>query len=468
MLRKTLLILLCLIALNQETKAQTTKTSIGGQTVTQYAGGYQDYSVPSYGLVRKYYDNGAWRYSVNGMELDYGYFGSLKTLTSSDTFDLGKIGQFGRKETDQKFAVIWQTFRESHTLSPQGRFVPTNNANTPANKLALYEFAHYVSEARPAITISAMVKCDRCSGKRRRTGLTPTGAVGEVPCEDCNAFGSIAKVENYALIITGALPERPKLEDFIREKLIATQAPAPAPAPAPALRVTTAPAPKQPEAVGRDLTPEERFSSAKAKAEAGDSQAQYELGLFYSHDYERAVPLDYFEAFSWTYRASQKNHRMAQRLLAKLYEQGRGTDKNLQEAIKWYRISALLGCKQSQRWMGQMYYTTFQGSVTYDEFVKKDISNLTEAYAWFLMGADKTLPLRTDPKVATQEELSFGPKLLHRDYTFEISAQGTSGLERDNVAKNTSFTRQTLESGKARFSILQSEATDYRRDNKVR
>ena len=83
------------------------------------------------------------------------------------------------------------------------------------------------------------------------------------------------------------------------------------------------------------------------------------------------------------------------------------------------------------------------------------------------MGADKTLPLRTDPKVATQEELSFGPKLLHRDYTFEISAQGTSGLERDNVAKNTSFTRQTLESGKARFSILQSEATDYRRDNKV-
>ncbi len=451
LLKHFLLGLICLVA---------SQGAIRGQVSDQYS----NYSVPSYGQVTRYYENGAWRYYVNGSLLDSGYFGNLKTLTSNATFDLGKIGQFGRIETDQKFALIWQTFRENHSLSTGGRFVPTNRANTPAHKLALYEFAHYVSEARPAITISAMVKCDRCSGKRRRTGLTPTGAVGEVPCEDCNAFGSIAKVENYALIITGALPERPKLEDFIREKLIAT----PAPAPAPALRVTTAPAPKQPEAVGRDLTPEERFSSAKAKAEAGDSQAQYELGLFYSHDYERAVPLDYFEAFSWTYRASQKNHRMAQRLLAKLYEQGRGTDKNLQEAIKWYRTSALLGCKQSQRWMGQMYYTTFQGSVTYDEFVKKDISNLTEAYAWFLMGADKTLPLRTDPKVATQEELSFGPKLLHRDYTFEISAQGTSGLERDNVAKNTSFTRQTLESGKARFSILQSEATDYRRDNKVR
>lgn len=450
------------------TQAQTSTTSINGQT----------YNVPSYGYVTRYYENGEWRYYVNGTALDYNYFGSLKTLTSNATFDLGKIGQFGRIETDQKFALIWQTFRETHSLSTEGRFVPANKANTPANKLTLYEFAHYVSEARPAITISSMVKCERCSGKRRRTGFTASGAVGEVPCEDCNAYGSIAKQENYALIISGPLPQRPKLDELIKEGLVAApivKTPTPPPAPkAPAApkkqpEAMPRPAPaKEPEVIVKEQTPEDRFRSAKAKAEAGDSQAQYELGLFYSQDYERVIAIDYFEAFTWTHRAAQKNHRMAQRLLARFYEQGRGTDKSLEEAIKFYRSSALLGCKQSQRWMGQMYHTTFHGSKTYEEFIKKDSTNLSEAYAWFLMGAEKSIPKRTDINVATTEELSFGPALLLRDYNFENSTQSTSEGERDNVAKNPGFTRAISESAKARFISLQAESQEYRKANKPR
>jgi hypothetical protein len=468
---------ICLIIFALTSKGQTSKTTIGGQTIDRNGTNYQSYVVPSYGYVNRYYENGVWRYYVNGSLLDYNYFGSLKTLTSNATFDLGKIGQFGRIETDQKFALIWQTFRESHSLNTEGRFVPANRANTPANKLTLYEFAHYVSEARPAITISSIVKCDRCSGKRMRTGFTATGAVGEVPCEDCNAYGSIAKQENYALIITGPLPQRPKLEDLIKEGLVAApvvNTPAPiAPTPAPMVKKQPEPLPtpapaKEPEIPVKEPTPEDRFRSAKAKAEAGDSQAQYELGLFYSQDYERAVAVDYFEAFSWTLKAAQKNHRMAQRLLAKFHEQGRGTDKNLEEAIKWYRSSALLGCKQSQRWMGQMYHTTFQGSKVYEDFIKKDSTNLSEAYAWFLLGAEKTIPMRTDTKTATAEELSFGPALILRDYNFETSTQNTCEGERDNVAKNPGFTRAISDSGKARFSSLQLESLEYRKANKPR
>jgi TPR repeat protein len=225
---------------------------------------------------------------------------------------------------------------------------------------------------------------------------------------------------------------------------------------------------REPEVVVREQTPEGRFRSAKAKAEAGDAQAQYELGLAYSQDYERVIAVDYFEAFTWTQKAAQKNHRMAQRLLAKFYEQGRGTDKNLESAIKWYRSSALLGCKQSQRWMGQMYHTTFQGSKTYDDFIKKEESNLSEAYAWFLLGAEKTIPTRTDIKTATSEELSFGPALLARDYDFETSTQGTCEGERDNVAKNPSFTRAISDSAKARFLSLKDESKEYRNSNKLR
>jgi TPR repeat protein len=225
---------------------------------------------------------------------------------------------------------------------------------------------------------------------------------------------------------------------------------------------------REPEIIVRELTPEDRYRSAKAKAEGGDSQAQYELGLFYSHDRERAVAVDYFEAFTWTQKAAQRNHRMAQRLLARFHELGRGTDKNLEEAIKWYRSSALLGCKQSQRWMGQMYHSTYQGSKVYEDFIKKDSSNLSEAYAWFLLGAEKSIPNRPDIKKATSEELAFGPALLARDYDFETATQGTSEGERDNVAKNPNFTRAISDSAKARFAILQDESQEYRNNNKPR
>ena len=486
-MKRLLLVLTLLVAIHGSAEAQTSKTTIGGQTVTRYSSEYQNYTVPSYGYVRRYYENGAWHYYVNGSLLDYNYFGSLKTITSSMTFDVGKVGGLGRPETDQKFALIWQTFRETHSLNSEGRYKQTNGANTPANKLTLYEFAHYVAEARPAISINSIEKCPRCSGKRMRTGLTPTGAVGEVPCEDCNAYGSIAKQENFALIISGPMPPRPKLEEFIKEGLIPDPAsklpptPPPAPIAAPAQPKPFAeqnkpkemvPAPKPAEVIverpTRDLTPEERFSSAKSKAEAGDAQAQYELGLFYSQDFERAVALDYFEAFNWTKKASLKNHRMAQRLLAKFYELGRGTDKNLEEAIKWYRSSALLGCKQSQRWMGQMYHTTFQGSKTYEDFIKKDISNLSEAYAWFLLGAEKSIPARPDIKTATAEELAFGPALSARDYSFETSTQSTCEGERDNVAKNTNFNRAISESAKSRYASLQAESAEYIKANRLR
>jgi hypothetical protein len=462
-LKHFLLGLICLVA---------SQGAIRGQVSDQYS----NYSVPSYGQVTRYYENGAWRYYVNGSLLDSGYFGNLKTLTSNATFDLGKIGQFGRIETDQKFALIWQTFRESHSLSTGGRFVPTNRANTPAHKLALYEFAHYVSEARPAVTITSMVMCERCSGRRMRTGIIRSGAIsagviGEVPCEDCNARGSFAKQENYALIVTGPLPQRPTLAELIKEGLVGVTAPTPAPAPPPpAAPIVKTPTPvvyKEPEVV-REQTPDARFRSAKAKAEAGDTQAQYELGLFYSQDYERVVAIDYFEAFTWTQKAALKNHRMAQRLLAKFYDMGRGTDKDMELTLKWYRSSALLGCKQSQRWMGQMYYNTFLGSKTYDDFIKKDDSNLSEAYAWFLLGAEKTIPTRSDNKTPTPEELSFGPALLIRDYNFETSTQGTSEGERDNVAKNANFTRAISDAGKSRFLSLKDESKEYRDNNKTR
>ena len=118
--------------------------------------------------------------------------------------------------------------------------------------------------------------------------------------------------------------------------------------------------------------------------------------------------------------------------------------------------------------MGQMYFSTFLGSKIYDGFIKKDDSNLSEAYAWFLLGAEKTIPTRSDNKTPTPEELSFGPALLIRDYNFETSTQGTAEGERDNVAKNSNFTRAISDTGKARFLSLKDESKEYQDNNKPR
>ena len=118
--------------------------------------------------------------------------------------------------------------------------------------------------------------------------------------------------------------------------------------------------------------------------------------------------------------------------------------------------------------MGQVYHSTFQGSKAYEDFIKKDISNLSEAYAWFLLGSEKSIPARPDNLTATPEELAFGPALTPRDYSFEISTQSTSEGERDNVAKNVNFNRALSESAKSRYATLQAESADYMKTNKLR
>lgn len=437
-----------------------TRTSISGQVINDDQGRPNFYSVPSYGYVQRIYDRGTWAYHINGVQLDLNFFGSLKTITVASTFDLGKIGQVGRVETPQKFASIWQAFRDSHSLNENGHFVYDASAKTPANRLTLHEFAHFVSESHPSIELNFIEKCNRCDGRRMRTGINAFGAVGEVPCEECNAYGSKAKKETVALVFNGKLPERPKLDDLIKEGLIAKTKPEPAPAiviEQPKLEPKMA----EPAAAPKEFTPEERFQATKSKAQAGDAQAQYDIGLYYSQEYEKVTPLDYFESYSWIHKAALKNHPLAQRQLARMYETGRGTERNLEQAIKWYRSSALLGCKQGQRWMGQLYYQTFNGSSLYREFVSQDASNLTESYAWFSLGAERTI------ENADRANSSNG-KLSRRDQGVEFSAQSISENERDIVVAKSGFTKTVSDAAKARFAVLKVESEDYIKSNPIK
>ena len=89
--------------------------------------------------------------------------------------------------------------------------------------------------------------------------------------------------------------------------------------------------------------------SLQRKAEAGDSGAQYELGL------EAEQQQNYHEAFKWFQLAAQQGLNGAQVDLAYLYVTGFGTDKDLKQAVHWYSLAAAQGNFNGEYSLGICY-----------------------------------------------------------------------------------------------------------------
>jgi hypothetical protein len=223
---------------------------------------------------------------------------------------------------------------------------------------------------------------------------------------------------------------------------------------------------KKPEEIPE--TPQERFKSTKARAVAGNSQAQYELALIYAQEFERTVTLDNYEAYTWLLKAAAKNHKMAQYYLGRFYEDGQGMDgADKVNALSWRRSAALLGCRQSQKWMGQLYYDTFSGNKKFADQIKQDPSNLVEAYAWYDLAASNPLPARADAKTPSEEEVASGDVPLNvRDFNFERAVPANAARNRDTIAKLPGFNRKMFEDAKERSIALAKEAADYRAKNR--
>ena len=90
-------------------------------------------------------------------------------------------------------------------------------------------------------------------------------------------------------------------------------------------------------------------SSTRQSAEAGDSGAQYELGL------EAEQRQDYREAFRWFQLAAKQGLNGAQVDLAYLYVTGFGTVKDLEQAFHWYSLAAAQGNPNGEYSLGICY-----------------------------------------------------------------------------------------------------------------
>jgi len=112
-----------------------------------------------------------------------------------------------------------------------------------------------------------------------------------------------------------------------------------------------------------------------AEAEAGDAQAQFQLGLLHERG-AGGVKRDFAKAFLWYAKAAPQGHIAAQNNLATLYTRGKGVDRNHEEAVKWYRVAAMAGNDGAQNNLGWMYQNGMG--------VPKDYQ---QALNWFLLSA---------------------------------------------------------------------------------
>ena len=88
-------------------------------------------------------------------------------------------------------------------------------------------------------------------------------------------------------------------------------------------------------------------------AEAGDADAQYNLGVMYNEG--DGVLQDYKEAVKWFRLAAEQGHANAQYNLGQMYRKGNGVPQNYKEAVKWYRLAAEQGQVNAQYNLGVMY-----------------------------------------------------------------------------------------------------------------
>ena len=95
------------------------------------------------------------------------------------------------------------------------------------------------------------------------------------------------------------------------------------------------------------------LQTLRKKAEAGDADAQYFLGLAYAAG--RSVPEDNAKAVKWYRKAAEQGNASAQCTLGLMYDIGEDVPEDDAEAVKWYRKAAEQGYALAQYRLGVKY-----------------------------------------------------------------------------------------------------------------
>ena len=95
------------------------------------------------------------------------------------------------------------------------------------------------------------------------------------------------------------------------------------------------------------------LADLRASAEAGDAEAQFNLGGMYVTGV--GVPQDAAAAVAWYRYAAEQGHARAQYNLGVIYAEGVGVPQDAAAAVAWYRRAAEQGNATAQNNLGAMY-----------------------------------------------------------------------------------------------------------------
>ncbi len=114
----------------------------------------------------------------------------------------------------------------------------------------------------------------------------------------------------------------------------------------------------------------------RARAEAGDAEAQFDVGFMYAIG--DGVPEDDVEAARWYRLAAEQGDADGQFILGFSYGEGEGVPQDDTEAVRWFRLAADQGFADAQNRLGRKY-ANGQG-VPQDD---------AEAVRWFRLAAEQ-------------------------------------------------------------------------------
>lgn len=118
----------------------------------------------------------------------------------------------------------------------------------------------------------------------------------------------------------------------------------------------------------------------QAKAEAGDAEAQFMMGLRLSSG--TGATQNFSQAADWYLRAADQNHPVAQFNLGVMFAQGQGVERDEAAALRWTSRAAEAGDAAGQYSLGMRCH---RASIRNEPSAA--IESRIEAYKWFQLAA---------------------------------------------------------------------------------
>lgn len=132
-----------------------------------------------------------------------------------------------------------------------------------------------------------------------------------------------------------------------------------------------------------DLLDEHSISALRHKADQGDPDAQYTLGVLHDEYHEeKGITQDYKKAFNYYQLAAKQNKPEAQHRLGLLYQNGEGIEQNYIKAFKYIKLSANQGYAGALCTMGHIHQVTAANSI---DHIQREVQK--EAIQYFKLSA---------------------------------------------------------------------------------